>query len=162
MGDKSNITDVKLGDKVVIADFVNLYGCEIGSGTKVGAFVEIQRDAVIGNNCKISSHSFICEGVTIGNGVFVGHNVSFINDKIPKAVNADGTIKGRDDWSMDRTFVDDCASIGTGATIMGGIKIGKNAIIGAGSVVLHDVPEYAVVVGNPAHIIRYESKGGRE
>lgn len=156
MSDRSSIVDVRFGDGVVIADFVNLYGCEIGSGTKVGAFVEIQRGVRIGDNCKISSHSFICEGVKIGDGVFVGHNVSFINDKVPKAVNPDGTIKGKNDWTMASTFVDDCVSIGTSATIMGGIRIGKNAMIGAGSVVIHDVPENAVVVGNPAHIIRYE------
>ncbi len=155
MNDKKNIVDVELGENVKIADFVNLYGCQIGNGTKIGAFVEIQRGATVGENCKISSHSFICEGVTIGNGVFVGHNVSFINDKTPMAVNEDGSLKKADDWQLIFTHIEDCVSIGTSATIMGGITIGKGAVIGAGAVVTKDVPPYAVMVGNPAKVIRY-------
>lgn len=158
MNEKKNIVDVELGENVKIADFVNLYGCQIGNGTKIGAFVEIQRGATVGENCKISSHSFICEGVTIGNGVFVGHNVSFINDKNPMAVNEDGSLKGADDWQLIFTHIEDFVSIGTSATIMGGITIGKGAVIGAGAVVTKDVPQYAVVVGNPAKVIRYGEK----
>lgn len=158
MNEKKNIVDVELGDNVKIADFVNLYGCHIGNGTKIGAFVEIQKGASIGENCKISSHSFICEGVSIGNGVFVGHNVSFINDKNPMAVNEDGSLKEGDDWQLIPTHIEDCVSLGTSATIMGGITIGTGAVVGAGAVVTKDVPPYAVVVGNPAKIIRYGGK----
>lgn len=155
---KKNIVDVKMGSEVQIADFVNLYGCKIGNGTKIGAFVEIQRGASIGNNCKISSHSFICEGVTIGNGVFVGHNVSFINDKNPMAVNEDGSLKNKEDWSMEETRIGDQVSIGTSATIMCGISVGQGATIGAGAVVVHDVPENVIVIGNPARIIKYKEQ----
>lgn len=155
---KKNITDVEMGEGVWIADFVNLYGCKIGDGTKIGTFVEIQRGASVGCNCKISSHSFICEGVAIGDGVFVGHNVSFINDKNPMAVNRDGSLKGKEDWTMEKTRIGDRVSIGTSATIMCGITVGKGAMIGAGAVVLCDVPENAVVVGNPARIIKYKEQ----
>lgn len=154
--EKKSIVNVMLGKDVFIADFVNLYGCSIGDKTKIGTFVEIQKGVVIGERCKISSHSFICEGVRIGDGVFVGHGVMFINDIHPAAVNADGSMKGSDDWELVETIVESQAVIGTGATIMGGITIGKNSMIGAGSVVLNDVPENAVVVGNPARIIKYK------
>lgn len=153
--DTQSLNNVKVGKGVKIYKFVNAYGCTIDDGTKVGTFVEIQRGATIGKNCKISSHSFICEGVRISDGVFVGHNVSFINDMYPRAVNEDGSMQTDEDWEMVETFVGERASIGTSATILGGIKIGKNAIIGAGSVVTKDVPDNAVAVGNPAKVIRY-------
>lgn len=153
--ERQSINNVKVGENVRIFKFVNLYGCTIGDGSKIGSFVEIQKGAVIGKNCKISSHTFICEGVKIGDGVFVGHNVSFINDMLPRAVNADGSLQTEADWKLVETIVEDGASIGTGATILGGIKIGKNAMVGAGAVVTKDVPENAVVVGNPARILKY-------
>jgi acetyltransferase-like isoleucine patch superfamily enzyme len=152
--DRQSISNVTVGEGVKIYKFVNLYGCEIGEGSKIGTFVEIQRGAKIGKNCKISSHTFICEGVQIGDGVFVGHNVSFINDMFPRAVNADGSLQTDADWQIVETVVEDQASIGTGATILGGIKIGKNAIVGAGSVVTKDVLPDSIVVGNPARLIR--------
>lgn len=155
--ERQSISNVQVGENVKIFKFVNLYGCTIGDGSKIGSFVEIQKGAVIGKNCKISSHTFICEGVKIGDGVFVGHNVSFINDMLPRAVNPDGSLQTEADWKLVETIVEDGASIGTGATILGGIKIGKNAVVGAGAVVTKDVPENAVVVGNPAKIIRYIS-----
>lgn len=151
---QQSINDVKIGDDVKIYKFVNLYGCTIGSGSKIGTFVEIQRGASVGENCKISSHTFICEGVHIGNGVFVGHNVSFINDMYPRAINEDGSMQTDEDWEMVETKIGDRVSIGTSATILGGVKIGKHAIIGAGSVVTKDVPENAVVAGNPAVVLR--------
>lgn len=154
MENKRNIRDVKLGTHVILNDFINLYECKIGNNTKIGTFVEIQKGAVIGNDCKISSHSFICEGVQIGNGVFIGHNVSFINDRYPSALNKDLSIKAENDWFLEKTIADDYASIGTGAVVMCGIHIGKHALIGAGSVVLHDIPDYAIAAGNPAKIIR--------
>ncbi len=141
------INNVSVGDDVKIYHFVNLYGCEIGSHSKVGTFVEIQKGATIGEYCKISSHSFICEGVHIGNRVFVGHNVNFINDLIPRATNPDGSMQTDDDWTLVTTEVGDGASIGTGSVILGGISIGKNALVGAGSVVTKDVPDNAKVVG---------------
>ena len=150
------IVDVNLGEKVFIADFVNLYGCEIGDESKIGSFVEIQKGASVGKRCKISSHSFVCEGVHIGDGVFIGHGVMFINDIYPAAVNEDGTLKGNNDWKLVETNIEDRAVIGTGATIMGGITVGKNSMIAAGSVVIKDVPENAVVAGNPAKIIKYK------
>ncbi len=150
--EKKTIIDVVCGENVSIRDFVNLYGCSIGDGTKVGTFVEIQSGVTIGKNCKVQSHTFICEGVCIGDGVFIGHNVSFINDKHPRAVDERGVLI-TNQWKMDETRVEDRVSIGTSATIMAGIKIGKDAVIGAGSVVIHDVPEGSTVVGNPARII---------
>lgn len=151
--------DVKLGKNVKIFSFVNLYGCEIGDDTKIGAFVEIQKGATIGKKCRISSHSFICEGVTIEDGVFVGHNVTFINDKTPRSVNPNGTMTSEKDWALQRTIVKKGASIGSSATILGGIVIGENSIVGAGAVVTKDVPESAVVAGVPARIMKkFDSK----
>lgn len=147
------ITDtVRLGDGVRIfqPDLVNLYGCSIGDGTKIGAFVEIQGGAVIGKNCKISSHSFICEGVTIGDGVFIGHGVMFTNDLYPRAVNPDGSLQTAADWAVVKTQVEDGAAIGSNATILAGITIGKGAIVGAGAVVTKDVPPNMIVAGVPA------------
>ncbi len=151
---KRSIDRVLVGVDVVIRDFVNLYGCTIGDGSKVGAFVEIQEGVSIGVRCKISSHTFICEGVTIGDGVFIGHNVSFINDKYPQAVNPDGSMQSVGDWEVETTTVGDRASIGTSATILSGVLIGTGAIIGAGSVVTRDVPAHTIVAGNPAVEIR--------
>ncbi len=147
--------DVRLASDTVIhqPDLVNLYGCTIGRRTKIGAFVEIQRDAVIGDDCKISSHSFICSGVTIEDGVFVGHGVMFINDLYPKAVNDDGTLQTEADWKMVATLVKRRASIGSNATILGGVTIGEGALIGAGAVVTKDVPDFAIVAGVPARVI---------
>jgi acetyltransferase-like isoleucine patch superfamily enzyme len=142
--------DVKLGKDVVIRDFVNLYGCTIGDRTKVGAFVEIQKGVSIGADCKISSHTFICEGVTLEDRVFIGHNVSFINDRYPRATNPDGSLQGEADWKVVPTLVKRGASIGTSATILCGVTIGEGAIVGAGSVVTKDVPPGAIVAGNPA------------
>lgn len=146
--------DVKLGKDVKIYDFVNLYGCEIGDNTKIGTFVEIQKGAKIGAKCKISSHTFICEGVTIEDEVFVGHNVTFINDVFPRATAADGKLQTEDDWTCVPTFVKKGASIGSSVTLLCGITVGENAIIGAGSVVTRDVPANTVVAGNPARILR--------
>ena len=148
------ITDVSLGDNVVIRDFVNLYGCTIGSNTKIGTFVEIQRGVVVGENCKISSHSFLCEGVTIEDGVFIGHGVMFINDRNPKAVTEGGVLKTDEDWVLESTVVKSGASIGTGSTIMCGVTIGKNALVGAGSVVTKSIPDGCIAFGNPAKIKR--------
>ncbi|HEX8889937.1 MAG TPA: acyltransferase [Pyrinomonadaceae bacterium] len=148
--------DVVLGRDVSIYNFVNLYGCEIGDGTKVGSFVEIQKGARIGRNCKISSHSFICEGVLIEDEVFVGHGVSFINDKYPRATNESGELQTEADWKVEPTIVRRGASLGTGAIILGGITISERAIIGAGAVVTKDVPAGAVVAGNPARLLRTE------
>lgn len=152
---KQSINNIRIGEGVKIYDFVNLYGCSIDDGSKIGTFVEIQRGASIGKNCKISSHTFICEGVTIGDGVFVGHNVSFINDKYPRAVNPDGSMQSDSDWSVEKTSVGDRASIGTSATVLSGVTIGADAIIGAGCVVTKDVPAKAIVAGNPAKVIRF-------
>lgn len=149
-----NINNVKLGKDVKIYDFVNLYGCQIDDGTKIGTFVEIQKNAFIGKNCKISSHTFICEGVHIGDGVFVGHNCTFINDKYPRAVNVDGSLQTEADWKLDQTIIEDGVSIGSSSTILCGIRIGKNAVIGAGAVVTKDVPPDAVVAGVPARLMR--------
>jgi acetyltransferase-like isoleucine patch superfamily enzyme len=145
--------DVKLGRNVRIHGFVNLYGCEIGDDTRIGAFVEIQKGAKIGNNCKISSHTFICEGVTIESGVFVGHGVTFINDRYPRATNAGGKLQNETDWNCQRTLIKQGASIGSGATLLGSITVGENAIVGAGSVVTKDVPPNAIVAGNPAKVL---------
>lgn len=152
--EKKNINNVKLGENVKIFDFVNLYGCTIGDNTKIGTFVEIQKNATIGKNCKISSHTFICEGVHIGDGVFVGHNVTFINDKIPRAVNPDGSLQTEADWKLEETIVKNGASIGSSATILCGVTIGENAIVGAGAVVTKDVPPNTVVAGVPAKVIK--------
>jgi len=164
MKDKSFqiIKDVKLGRNVKIFDFVNLYGCEIGDNTKIGTFVEIQKNAKIGRNCKISTHTFICEGVTIEDNVFIGHNVTFINDKYPRATNPDGSMQTEADWKVIPTLVKKGASIGSSATILCGITIGENAIVGAGSVVTKDVPDNAVVAGVPAKIIKILNKEIRE
>jgi acetyltransferase-like isoleucine patch superfamily enzyme len=145
--------DVKLGKGVTMHAFVNLYGCSIGDETSIGTFVEIQKGVRVGARCKISSHSFICEGVRLGDGVFIGHNVSFTNDRYPRAVNADGSLKTAADWVCQRTFVEDGASIGSGSTILSGITIGAGAMVGAGSVVTRDVPPGAVVAGNPARLL---------
>jgi len=145
--------DVKLGRDVKIFAFVNLYGCTIGDGSKVGAFVEIQKNAIIGRNCKISSHTFVCEGVTIEDDVFVGHNVSFINDRFPRAT-AEGRLQTEADWTVQPTRVCAGASIGTSCTILSGVTIGSRAIIGAGSVVTHDVPAGVVAAGNPCRVLR--------
>jgi UDP-2-acetamido-3-amino-2,3-dideoxy-glucuronate N-acetyltransferase len=142
--------DVKLGRDVRIQAFVNLYGCEIGDETRIGPFVEVQKGAKIGERCKISSHTFICEGVTIEPEVFVGHGVTFINDRYPQATNSAGYLKTEADWNCQNTLVKRGASIGSGATLLGGLTIGENAIVGAGSVVTHDVPANATVTGNPA------------
>jgi acetyltransferase-like isoleucine patch superfamily enzyme len=146
--------DVKLGKNVIIRDFVNLYGCTIGDDCKIGTFVEIQKNAVIGNNTKISSHTFICEGVTIEDDVFVGHNVSFINDKYPRSTNPGGSLQSEADWQVVPTRVKRGASIGTSSTILCGVVVGENAIVGAGSVVTRDVPANTVVAGNPARAVR--------
>jgi len=146
--------DVKLGQRVRIYGFTNLYGCEIGDDVKIGTFVEIQKGARIGNNCKISSHTFICEGVTLEEGVFIGHNVTFINDRYPRATNGNGALQTEADWKCVPTLVKRGASIGSGATWLCGIVVGEKAVIGAGSVVTRDVPPDAVVAGNPARIIK--------
>jgi acetyltransferase-like isoleucine patch superfamily enzyme len=146
--------DVQLGKDVKVFAFVNLYGCTIGDGSKIGAFVEIQKNVTIGKNVKVSSHTFICEGVEIEDNVFVGHNVSFINDKYPRSANADGSLQSEADWKVVRTRVKRGASIGTSVTILCGVTIGENAIVGAGSVVTKDVPDNVVVAGNPARLLR--------
>ncbi len=150
--------DVKLGENVRFSKFINLYGCSIGDNTKIGAFVEIQKNAHVGKNCKISSHTFICEGVTIEDDVFVGHNVSFINDSYPRATNADGGLQTEADWNVEPTLVKKGASIGTGSTILANVTIGEGALVGAGSVVTKDVPDRAVAAGNPAKVIRFLSE----
>lgn len=147
--------DVRLGEDVKIYAFVNLYGCEIGDESKIGTFVEIQSGVKIGKRVKVSSHTFICEGVQIEDEVFVGHNVSFINDRFPRSTRPDGELKTGEDWSMEPTRVKRRASIGTSATILCGVTIGENAIVGAGSVVTRDVPDNAIVIGNPARFLRW-------
>jgi len=146
--------NVKLGQNVKIYDFVNLYGCEIGDNSKIGTFVEIQKGAVIGKNCKISSHTFICEGVTIEDNVFIGHNVTFINDRYPRSTNPDGQLQTEADWVCEPTRIKQGASIGSSATLLCGITVGENAIVGAGSVVTKDVPPNTVVAGNPARVMK--------
>ena len=145
--------DVKLGKGVKLSKFINLYGCEIGDDTKIGAFVEIQKNASVGRQCKISSHTFICEGVTIEDNVFIGHGVMFINDIYPRAT-ANGQLQTEADWKVERTVIKNGASIGTGATILANVTIGENAIVGAGSVVTKNVPANCIVAGNPARVLR--------
>ena len=151
---KKSLNNVSVGKDVKIYDFVNAYGCSIDDFSKVGTFVEIQKGASIGKNCKISSHTFICEGVHIEDGVFIGHNVSFINDMYPRAINLDGSMQTDADWELVETLVQKGASIGTSVTILAGVTIGENAIVGAGSVVTKNVPANTIVAGNPAKIIR--------
>jgi len=146
--------DVRLGNNVRVADFVNLYGCEIGDDSRVGPFVEIQKGARIGRRCKISSHSFICEGVEIEDEVFVGHQVTFVNDRIPRAANTDGSLKGAEDWTCVPTRIRKRATLGSGAVILCGVTVGEGALVGAGSVVTRDVPPGTVVAGNPARVLR--------
>jgi acetyltransferase-like isoleucine patch superfamily enzyme len=147
--------DVKLGNGVKLSKFINLYGCEIGDETKIGAFVEIQKHASVGRRCKVSSHTFICEGVTIEDNVFIGHSVTFINDSYPRATTEGGNLQTEADWKVERTLVKKGASIGSGSTILSQVVIGENAIIGAGSVVTKDVPANAIVAGNPAKVLRF-------
>jgi acetyltransferase-like isoleucine patch superfamily enzyme len=146
--------DVKLGKDVKLARFINLYGCEIGDETKIGTFVEIQKNATVGRRCKISSHTFICEGVTIEDHVFIGHGVTFINDSYPRSTTPAGNLQTADDWKVEPTLVRKGASIGSGATILSNVVIGERAIVGAGSVVTRDVPAGAIVAGNPARVLR--------
>lgn len=146
--------DVRIGRDVKLFGFINLYGCEIGDETRIGTFVEIQKGAKIGKRCKISSHTFVCEGVTIEDGVFIGHGVTFINDRMPRALNADGSVQTEDDWTCQKTLVQEGASVGSGSTLLGGVTIGSYAVVGAGSVVTKDVPARTVVAGNPARVIR--------
>jgi len=148
------INNVKLGKDVKIFNFVNLYGCSIDDYSKIGSFVEIQKNVTVGKNCKISSHTFICEGVHIEDGVFVGHNVTFINDKYPRSVNSTGELQTEEDWKVVETFIKKGASIGSSSTILCGVTIGENAIIGAGAVVTKDVPPNTIVAGVPAHFIK--------
>ncbi len=146
--------DVRLGKNVKLSKFINLYGCSIGDNTKIGAFVEIQKNALIGKNCKISSHTFICEGVHIEDEVFIGHGVTFINDTFPRATSAGGNLQTEEDWQVERTIIRKGASIGSGATILSNVTIGEGAIVGAGSVVTKDVPPKVIVAGNPARFLR--------
>jgi acetyltransferase-like isoleucine patch superfamily enzyme len=147
--------DVKLGKDVKLSKFINLYGCEVGDETKIGAFVEIQKNASVGRRCKISSHTFICEGVSIEDNVFIGHSVTFINDSYPRATAADGSLQTEADWKVERTVIKKGASVGSGSTILSRVVIGENAIVGAGSVVTKDVPPNSIVAGNPAKLLRY-------
>ena len=146
---------VKLGKDVRLAKFINLYGCEIGDETKIGAFVEIQKNATVGKRCKISSHTFVCEGVEIQDNVFIGHGVTFINDSYPRATTSSGDLQTEADWKVEKTVVSKGASIGSGSTILSNVNIGENAIVGAGSMVTKNVPANAVVAGNPAKVLRY-------
>jgi acetyltransferase-like isoleucine patch superfamily enzyme len=152
--------DVKLGQNVRLSKFINLYGCEIGDHTKIGAFVEIQKNASIGKNCKISSHTFVCEGVTIEDEVFIGHGVTFINDSYPRATNPTGELQTEQDWQVEKTVIKRGASIGSGATILSNLTVGERAIVGAGSVVTKSVPDDAIVAGNPARVLRVMKKVG--
>jgi acetyltransferase-like isoleucine patch superfamily enzyme len=146
---------VRLGKDVKLADFINLYGCEIGDETKIGAFVEVQKNARVGRRCKISSHTFICEGVDIEDNVFIGHGVTFINDSYPRATSASGSLQTEADWKVEQTRICKGASIGSGSTILSNVTVGENAIVGAGSVVTKNVPANAVVAGNPAKVLRF-------
>jgi UDP-2-acetamido-3-amino-2,3-dideoxy-glucuronate N-acetyltransferase len=154
---RRTLVNVRVGSNVRLFNFINAYGCEIGDNSKIGSFVEIQKNARVGRNCKVSSHTFICEGVDIGDEVFIGHNVSFINDKFPRAVRPDGALQTDADWTVQPTQVKKGASIGTGATILCGIVIGERAVVGAGSVVTRDVAAGSVVAGNPARPLRTDS-----
>jgi acetyltransferase-like isoleucine patch superfamily enzyme len=163
MENKRIAADVILGENVQLADFINLYGCRIGDGTKIGPFVEIQKNASIGKNCKIQSHSFICEGVSIEDEVFVGHGVMFINDKYPRATIASGDMQTEADWEVIPTVIKKRASIGSNATILCGVTVGEEAVVGAGSVVTEDIPDKVIVAGNPAKVIRrLESRKARK
>lgn len=153
--------DVKFGKNVKLSKFINLYGCEVGDDTKVGAFVEIQKNAKVGSRCKISSHTFICEGVTIEDEVFIGHNVTFVNDSFPRATSAAGILQTEADWKVEVTLVKKGVSIGSGATILANVVIGENALIGAGCVVTRDVPANAIIVGNPGKVVRYLKLGDK-
>lgn len=150
--------DVKLGRDVKLSKFINMYGCEVGDETKIGAFVEIQKNATVGKRCKISSHTFICEGVTIEDNVFIGHGVTFINDSYPRATTAGGGLQTEADWKVERTVIKKGASVGSGTTILSNVTVGENAIVGAGSVVTKDVPANGIVAGNPAKLLRYIEK----
>jgi acetyltransferase-like isoleucine patch superfamily enzyme len=154
--------DVKLGKNVRLSKFINLYGCEIGDESKIGAFVEIQKNARVGRRCKVSSHSFICEGVDIEDNVFIGHSVTFINDVYPRASTAGGELQTEADWKVEKTLIKKGASIGSGSTILSKLTVGENAIVGAGSVVTKDVPANAIVAGNPAKVLRFISEEKRE
>lgn len=154
-------SDVKLGHNVKFSQFVNLYGCEVGDETKIGAFVEIQKNAKVGRRCKISSHTFVCEGVTIEDEVFVGHNVTFVNDSFPRATSRTGALQTEQDWKVEVTLVKKGASIGSGATILANVVIGENALIGAGCVVTRDVPANAIMVGNPGKVVRNLEPGDK-
>lgn len=153
--------DVKLGKNVKLSKFINLYGCKVGDDTKIGAFVEIQKNAQVGSRCKISSHTFICEGVTIEDEVFVGHNVTFVNDSFPRATSAAGILQTEADWKVEVTLVKKGVSIGSGATILANVVIGENALIGAGCVVTRNVPANAIIVGNPGKVVRYLKSGDK-
>lgn len=155
---KKSLNNVKVGSNVKIFDFVNAYGCSIDDNSKVGAFVEIQKNAIIGKNCKISSHSFICEGVHIHDNVFIGHNVTFINDRFPRSTNLDGSLQTEADWVCEETIIEKFASIGSSVTILCGVTIGEGALVGAGSVVTKSVAPYTVVAGNPAKFIKKVEK----
>jgi acetyltransferase-like isoleucine patch superfamily enzyme len=152
--DKQSLNNVRIGKDVKIFNFVNAYGCSIDDGSKVGAFVEIQKGATIGKNCKISSHTFICEGVHIEDNVFIGHNVTFINDRFPRATNDDGSLQTDADWKVEETRIKKGASLGSSVTVLCGVTIGERSIIGAGSVVLKDIPDGVVAAGNPARVLR--------
>jgi acetyltransferase-like isoleucine patch superfamily enzyme len=149
---------VKLGKDVKLSQFINLYGCEIGDETKIGAFVEIQKNASVGRRCKISSHTFICEGVAIEDNVFIGHSVTFINDTYPRATAAGGGLQTEADWKVEKTRICKGASIGSGSTILSNVTVGENAIVGAGSVVTKNVPPSAIVAGNPARVLRFATE----
>jgi acetyltransferase-like isoleucine patch superfamily enzyme len=150
--------DVKLGENVKLSKFINLYGCAVGDNTKIGAFVEVQKNATIGRNCKISSHTFICEGVTIEDDVFIGHGVTFINDTYPRATTSGGALQTEADWKVEPTLIKNGASVGSGSTILANVTVGERAMVGAGSVVTKDVPPRAIVAGNPARILSVRSE----